>query len=278
METPVRPPTVPHDYLKNLEKLGADAASSDYTIACCGSEFQVHKQVVSLHSEYFARVFKSQYKESSTNRIDLVEDPKAAVESMVQYFYKFDYATAHIETADSIDPDVVLNNLTSSDATPCPDTQLSSDLQSHADIYTLADKYDIPGLKTLAKTKFESLACLLAASAASPSAHLLADFLKVIPFVYTHTAPNEEGLRSSIVKAWRQAPEAISATLGDKRLRELVEKFPELGLDLVKGLLTQADVRALAREDEDRDEYEEDLRERRAAREARRNARAEAIR
>ncbi|KAK4500017.1 hypothetical protein PRZ48_008203 [Zasmidium cellare] len=243
MET-FRPPTVPPEYLKNLENLAKDTESADYTITCCGRHFKVHKHVLSLHSEYFARLFKSQYKESSTNCIDLVDDPLAAVKSMIEYFYRFTYDWKVVESGQCADQDTALDNFASSDAPRAPDQLPSSHLQHHADVYTLADKYDIPGLKVMAANRFESQACFFTGPSSTITSHVI-DLLKVVPHVYTYTPPNEQGLRPTIVRAWRRVPDTISSTLGDERLRQLLEKFPDLATDLVKGLRTKADVQAL---------------------------------
>lgn len=159
---------------------------------------------------------------------------------MVEYFYKFDYTYELGDIVELIDPDFALDNLTSVDSLRTPYTPLRSQLQGHAEMYVLADKYDIPGIKELAKDKFEREAMRLVFS---PHVKLnMLHFLTVIPYVYMNTAPNDDGLRPSIVKTWRMQPHQITTTLGDARLRKLIEKFPDLGMDLIKGLITTCDV------------------------------------
>lgn len=168
-----------------------------------------------------------------------MDDPKIAVKCMIQFFYKFDYEFERGDFAHHTDYNCsasrVLDTLATRDPSQLPNDPIFSRLQGHANVYTLADKYDIPDLKTLAKQKFESLAQELTCSETNPKA--LREFLLVVPYVYSHTAPNEKGLRTSVVSAWRLAPDKISETLGQNTLGELLENYQDLALDLITGLV-----------------------------------------
>ncbi|KAF2168999.1 hypothetical protein M409DRAFT_21010 [Zasmidium cellare ATCC 36951] len=138
------------DFLNALTQKSTDAESTDFTIINGGQEFKIHKVILSLHSKYFDRLFKSEYKETSQNRISLIGDPPLAVSCMVQYFYHFSYKP---------EPDTYTEPRPSISPTPTQaDPLLPSLVQVHAYIYTLAEKYDIPGLKRLAKANFTSTA------------------------------------------------------------------------------------------------------------------------
>lgn len=57
------PPSEAKNYfLQKLSDKAADVSTTDYTVVCCGEEFHVQKLVLSLHSKYFERLFKSGYK------------------------------------------------------------------------------------------------------------------------------------------------------------------------------------------------------------------------
>lgn len=56
-------PPLPQNYLKNLEKMRSDIATADFVIASGVDEevdeHKVHRHVLNLHSEYFARLFNN---------------------------------------------------------------------------------------------------------------------------------------------------------------------------------------------------------------------------
>jgi hypothetical protein len=75
---------------------------------------------------------------ASKNVIDLSADDPNAVAAMMQYCYQLNY------------------NDPSADSNPAVDEL--ADLRPHVDIYMLAERYGIAGLKQLALEKFETLA------------------------------------------------------------------------------------------------------------------------
>jgi LSD1 subclass zinc finger protein len=109
-----------------------DGKFSDFTIICDGKEYPVHRCFIAPQSKYFERAFTGMFKEAAENKIELNDDKPSIVERMVYYFYNFDYDWNEEEYAESgLQP---------------------SHFEFYIDIrmYAIADKYDIPGLKTLA--------------------------------------------------------------------------------------------------------------------------------
>jgi hypothetical protein len=76
------------------------------------------------------------FKEGAECKIELKEDLKSMVDRMVYYFYNFDYYNG-------------------SDSTKATETKPWPALSVHIQMYGIADKYDVPGLKTLALEKFK---------------------------------------------------------------------------------------------------------------------------
>jgi hypothetical protein len=77
------------------------------------------------------------FKEGAERKIELMEDLTSMVDRMVYYFYNFDYYNG----TDSTRP---------TEAKPWPA------LSIHIQMYSIADKYDVPGLRTLALEKFKA--------------------------------------------------------------------------------------------------------------------------
>lgn len=96
-----------------------------------------------------------------------------------------------------------------------------SHLLSHTRVYALAEKYDIPALKSLARHKFEmAMACYYD----SP------EFADAIEDVYCSTMDNDRGLRDIVLQAFRSHPQL--ATTQD--VFEVIKHTPTLAFDLWK--------------------------------------------
>lgn len=63
-------------------------------------------------------------------------------------------------------------------------------------------------------------------------------FSDVIPYIYTNTAPNEMGFRSSVVEVWGRARKSVHDAADWNTWQGLVESFPNLGADMIIGLVS----------------------------------------
>ena len=115
-----------------------DGKFSDFTILCDGKEYHVHRCFIAPQSKYFERACTGMFKENTECKIELKEDLTSMVDRMVYYFYNFDYYNG----IDSTKP---------TEAKPWPA------LSVHIQMYSIADKYDVPGLRKLALEKFKAL-------------------------------------------------------------------------------------------------------------------------
>ncbi|WPH05109.1 Hypothetical protein R9X50_00801000 [Acrodontium crateriforme] len=121
-------------------------------------------------------------------------------------------------------------------ATPPVDTEMDQEYDSysseddqvedahillHTRVYALAEKYDIPSLKEVAKTKFETaMACFFD----SPE---LAD---AIEEVYCTTIDSDRGLRDIVMEAFKAHPELASTA----DVYAVIERTPTLAMELFK--------------------------------------------
>jgi len=91
----------------------------------------------------------------------------------------------------------------------------------HTRVYALAEKYDIPSLKQLARSKFEmAMACHYD----SP------DFAEAIEEVYCSTIDSDRGLRDIVLEAFKSHPQL--ANTGD--VFQVIQGTPSLALELFK--------------------------------------------
>ncbi|KAK5742186.1 hypothetical protein LTR17_003427 [Elasticomyces elasticus] len=105
-----------------------------------------------------------------------------------------------------------------------PEDDFSEDdphLLLHTRVYALAERYDIPSLKGLARQKFEmAMACYYD----SP------EFPLAIEEVYCSTIDNDRGLRDIVCAAFKFHPQLASTP----DVRQAIHDLPSLALDLFK--------------------------------------------
>lgn len=100
-------------------------------------------------------------------------------------------------------------------------TEDESHLLLHTRVYALAEKYDVPTLKTLAKRKFEmALACYYDAP----------EFVDAVDEVYSSTVDTDRGLRDVVLQAFRSHP-ALATT---QDVFALIKDTPSLAFELYK--------------------------------------------
>ncbi|RDI78632.1 hypothetical protein Vi05172_g11352 [Venturia inaequalis] len=171
---------------------------SDLTITCKGKEFKVHKFVLCTQSAFFARaVKKDAFEEGQTGVISMNHDDPDAIEAVLRFLYTGDYNTESVI------------------------------MQSHLKIYELADRLDIPALKTLSENKFEVLAKNEWKEATFPPCVKIA-------YDITPPGPGGERLRSMVVQiASQHLKELFNLDIGFKNM--MIE-VPGFGGDLAEVL------------------------------------------
>lgn len=101
------------------------------------------------------------------------------------------------------------------------DTIPESHLVMHTKVYALAEKYDIPSLKQLAKRKFEmEMAC----NFDSP------EFADAIEEVYCSTVDSDRGLRDIVLETFKCHPQLAST----QDVFTVIQDTPSLALELFK--------------------------------------------
>lgn len=93
------------------------------------------------------------------------------------------------------------------------------DFELHANVYVLAEKYEIPGLKPAALQHCKS-AAELTIDVRNPN------FTASIMIAYTETLEEDRGLRDAIVRALDNNLQTLK-----KPIRSLLKQFPDLAYD-----------------------------------------------
>ncbi|KAF9776116.1 hypothetical protein IL306_005749, partial [Fusarium sp. DS 682] len=170
-------------FLTSLKEYYNTDALSDVTVACDGQEFKAHRIILSTHSKCFAKALNGDwkvghipvvenapligFKESSERKIDIKDFDPSVVEAMLRFIYSFDYTN----------------------------TYGTSTMVFDAQMYQIADKYDIPALKAESKNKFDL---------AVTTGWSMDDFPITVTVVYQSTPAEDRGLRDIVVETARK--------------------------------------------------------------------------
>ncbi|EAT77701.2 hypothetical protein SNOG_14849 [Parastagonospora nodorum SN15] len=177
---------------------------SDLIITCKGNTYNVHKSIVCARSGFFERAENFPGKESSEGKIDLPEDEPAVVNLLIQYLYGGEYdpklpdggcsaEVTEIQYTGDRDsyyhykfPHTCGSNGCAARNSPDGNAE---QLLLHAKMYEIGDKYDVIGLKQLAREKF-----LRASAKYWDSKH----FAPAAHYAFSTTPEDDKGLRNAI--------------------------------------------------------------------------------
>ncbi|CAN9448508.1 unnamed protein product [Alternaria alternata] len=174
------------EFMDRIKALRLSGEYSDLTITCGPDTYKVHKAIVCSQSSFFSKAEKFPVcKEATEGGIHLLEDDPHAVKLLIQFFYEseydpllpspdrydldeagkpkltvlkehgYHYDFPHTCKSDCPDPAYRCVNFICKHCTKVrPPDGDADQLLLHAMMYELADKYDVTGLRYLAKKKF----------------------------------------------------------------------------------------------------------------------------
>ncbi|KAI9166341.1 BTB and MATH domain-containing protein [Paramyrothecium foliicola] len=166
---------------------------SDVVVCCEEQVFNVHRLILCSHSSYFAKQLDGKWQESSERKIPIVDFQPGVVEAMLQFMYKFEYSNSY---------DI-------------------STMVFDAQVYQIADKYDIPALKAYAKDRFHT---------AIITGWNMDEFGLAISTAYNSTLPQDRGLRDPCVEISHRNIEQL---LGRDTFREVLRNTADFAADLI---------------------------------------------
>jgi hypothetical protein len=141
-----------------------------------------------------------------------------ATACFLEYLYKNDYFPALSGSSLETDPD-----------TPVPDLQGTA-LLRHARVYTLAKRFGVPGLATLAHKKIH-----LTNSTARGE-------IEYARYVYGHTSPQDESVRKPIAAFWATRSHVLRHE-AEGEFRSMCLEFPQFGFDVLSLVLDNQEKR-----------------------------------
>lgn len=129
--------------------------------------------------------------------IELKEDDVQVVEAMLHFLYRCDYDSS------------------GNDQRPV------SPMLFNIKVYTAADKYDIPPLKSCARKKFDKVV---------DTCWDMDDFAHAITLIYSSTPPTDRGLRDIVVDV---AHEHLKELLKKDKFFRVLEETPGFAADII---------------------------------------------
>ncbi|KAH0556868.1 hypothetical protein GP486_005347 [Trichoglossum hirsutum] len=261
------------DMLKANKQLLQSSKYSDLTIICGNREFNVHRSIVCPRSRFFAAACDGEFLEGKTGKITLMGDDMETVKRMISYLYTLDYEDEeHVDEKVTDDPSVEDEAVEATIEKPRKRSRLSEEsrpaLFSSVRVYAIAEKYDIPALKTLAKERFSKWA-------RNNWSHK--EFPILVKEVFESTPDTDRGLRdiasqlcATHIKSFLQEDGVLDVIedLGDLWLRVLRQvlkdkedemeqvlkrKAEEMQSALEEGEKTMAEIEVCRREDAERE-------------------------
>jgi hypothetical protein len=159
-------------------------------------------------------------------RIELEDDDPATVERMISYMYTFDYKDEqHLDpesdSCNSVSPDEMMEDPTREHQSTSDHGEHQPPLISSVRVYAIADKYNIPPLKELARDRFSNWA---------KDNWAREDFSDIVREIFESTPKSDRGLRDIVIQIATIHADVL--TQKDK-FRQLMEDIGDLGLNLL---------------------------------------------
>ncbi|EQL32386.1 hypothetical protein, variant 1 [Blastomyces dermatitidis ATCC 26199] len=196
---------------------------SDLTLRCQSKNFAIHRCIVCLQSEFFNKALTGDFKEASTQIINLDDDP-FIVGKIVQYLYdaNYDDDSSPSEGGNNI-PSEGGNGIGSGSRNPA---------EINTQVYIAADKYAIPNLKTLAITKLESYL---------KKNWQRKEFISVLEIAYDWGGLEAPSLRSLLMRFICQH---LSSLRAQEHFLAVLKKYPEFSYDCATVMMQKTRISA----------------------------------
>jgi hypothetical protein len=174
-------------------------------------------QAMLIKSPYFADICAS-FTEGSSHRIDIPDTDPSTTGSVLEYLYNGEYFPKRIGGSKD-------SPLEEDPTVPLPDTQ-GLGLLKHARIYTLADRFQLPALKSLAHSKIHRTT----ATAKGEIAYAR--------YVYKETSKEDTTIRKPVAAFWATRSHVLRHE-AEEEFRAMCLEFPQFGFDVLSLVLDQ---------------------------------------
>ncbi|KAH7049145.1 hypothetical protein B0J12DRAFT_710970 [Macrophomina phaseolina] len=168
----------------------------------------------------------AQFSDNDARRIALEDEDLDAMGSLLEYLYHGEYFPKRLthDRDSRLEPDPTV---------PSPDTDGVS-LLKHARVYTLADKFGLPDLKSLAHSKIHRTESTARGEIAYAR------------YVYANTSPEDSTIRKPVAAYWAHRSHVLRHQ-AEPEFRAMCLEFPQFGFDVLSLVLDAKEKRSQAR-------------------------------
>ncbi|KAK5631806.1 hypothetical protein RRF57_007520 [Xylaria bambusicola] len=173
-------------------------------------------QALLIQSPYFADVCAAFADDGSPRQIELAGDEIDAVGCFLEYLYTGDYFPKKLPGQRLLEPDPSL---------PAVD-ETGEQLLKHARVYTIAEKFGVDKLKSLASSKIH---CVNSTAKGE---------ITYARYIYQYTSKDDTTVRAPVANFWATRSHTLRAEAEDE-FRALCLEFPQFGYDILTRVLDE---------------------------------------
>ncbi|KFA62496.1 hypothetical protein S40285_08064 [Stachybotrys chlorohalonatus IBT 40285] len=171
-------------------------------------------QALLMQSPYFREACKSFVEDGSPRQIELAEDSLDAVGSFLEFLYTGEYFPKKLPGQRTLESDPSVPSV--------DDT--GDQLLKHARIYTLAEKFGVGTLRTLASSKIHCINSTVKGEIAYAR------------YVYSYTSADDTTIRAPVASFWATRSHTLRAE-AEAEFKALCLDLPQFGYDVLTRVL-----------------------------------------
>ncbi|KAL0932373.1 uncharacterized protein CTRU02_213326 [Colletotrichum truncatum] len=173
-------------------------------------------QALLVQSPYFKEACAQFSDDGSPRQVELVGEELDAVGCFLEYLYTGEYFPRKIAGTRTLEADP---------ATPDVDSD-GTQLLKHARVYTLAEKFGMPGLRSLASSKIH---CVNSTAKGE---------IAYARYVYAYTSKEDSTIRAPVASFWATRSHTLRAE-AEEEFRSLCLEYPQFGYDVLTRVLDE---------------------------------------
>lgn len=173
-------------------------------------------QALLIQSPFFADACAAFADDGSPRQVELVNDEIEAVGCFLEYLYTGDYFPKKLPGQRMLEPDPSM---------PAVD-ETGDQLLKHARVYTIAERFGMDQLKTLASSKIH---CVNSTAKGE---------ITYARYIYQYTSKDDTKMRVPVVNFWATRSHTLRAE-AEEEFRSLCLEFPQFGYDVLTRVLDE---------------------------------------
>ncbi|KAF2965001.1 hypothetical protein GQX73_g8562 [Xylaria multiplex] len=173
-------------------------------------------QALLVQSPFFADACAAFADDGSPRQIELVNDEIDAVGCFLEYLYTGDYFPKKLPGQRLLEPDSSVPNV----------DETGEQLLKHARVYTIAEKFGMDKLKSLASSKIH---CVNSTAKGE---------INYARYIYQFTSKEDTTVRAPVANFWATRSHTLRAEAEDE-FRSLCLEFPQFGYDVLTRVLDE---------------------------------------